>query len=181
MSSMIHKALAIAFDAHNGVYRKSSLIPYLVHPMRVADMVSESKSDILISAALLHDVLEDAPSDRLPEFIERIGSLSTHVLSIVTELTRSDPQSTDKAAYLATFGSKSLNALMIKIADRYDNVMDFKRHGSNYAPKYARKATELLNAADSRKGEILEYDEPLYHTLMGMVNRIRIIGNPDTI
>jgi len=58
---MIHKAIILATTAHESQLRKGSDIPYILHPMEAAVVVSRIKYDEdLICAALLHDVAEDA-------------------------------------------------------------------------------------------------------------------------
>lgn len=58
---MIAEAAAFAERAHRGVFRKGSRIPYIVHPMETAVIVSGFTNDEeMIAAALLHDVVEDA-------------------------------------------------------------------------------------------------------------------------
>lgn len=59
---MIDKAIKFASAAHEGQYRKGSARPYIVHPMEVADIVSGmTKDEEVISAAYLHDTIEDCP------------------------------------------------------------------------------------------------------------------------
>ena len=58
---MIQRAAAFAAKAHEGVVRKGSRLPYIVHPMEVAMIVSVMTDDPeIIAAAYLHDVIEDA-------------------------------------------------------------------------------------------------------------------------
>lgn len=57
---MINKAIEFATKAHEGQFRKGSSRPYIVHPMEVADIVSSmTKDEEVISAAYLHDTIED--------------------------------------------------------------------------------------------------------------------------
>lgn len=57
---MINKAIEFATKAHEGQFRKGSSRPYIVHPMEVADIVSlMTKDEEVISAAYLHDTIED--------------------------------------------------------------------------------------------------------------------------
>ena len=58
---MVEKAAVFAARCHEGTYRKGTQIPYIVHPLETAVIVSVMVSDEeLICAALLHDVVEDA-------------------------------------------------------------------------------------------------------------------------
>lgn len=58
---MIREAADFAICAHDGVCRKGTDIPYIVHPLEAAVIVSMITADEeMIAAALLHDVIEDA-------------------------------------------------------------------------------------------------------------------------
>src|SRR5215468_10085952 len=58
---MIEKAYNFACQAHEGQKRKSGE-PYMIHCVAVAQTLAELRMDAqTISAALLHDVVEDTP------------------------------------------------------------------------------------------------------------------------
>ena len=58
---LVSEAVAFAVKAHDGMRRKKSEIPYILHPMEAAVIVGTMTSDQnLIAAAALHDVVEDA-------------------------------------------------------------------------------------------------------------------------
>lgn len=58
---MVGEAAAFAGEAHKGVFRKGTNIPYITHPLETAVIVSAFTDDEeMIAAALLHDVVEDA-------------------------------------------------------------------------------------------------------------------------
>ena len=57
---MINKAIEFATKAHEGQYRKGTKRPYIVHPIEVGDIVAAmTKDEEVISAAVLHDTIED--------------------------------------------------------------------------------------------------------------------------
>lgn len=59
---MINKAIQFAAKAHEGQYRKGTTRPYIVHPIEVGDIVASMTMDEeVISAAYLHDTIEDCP------------------------------------------------------------------------------------------------------------------------
>ena len=150
----ITNAFEIASAAHAGQTRKHSMIPYIIHPLRVADAIGTINST-LTAAALLHDVLEDAPEDYEPNIKLRVPL----ALPIVKELTRTDDptNTTDKEAYLASFATKSIPALIVKLFDRYDNVADFARTSPSYAPKYAGKANTLYDIVGRSQSDLVSY------------------------
>ena len=58
-------ALTLAIKAHNSQSRKNG-DPFVLHPIAVATLVSDyANSSNVINAALLHDVKEDSPYDKL--------------------------------------------------------------------------------------------------------------------
>lgn len=152
--NIVGEAFAIADSAHRGTYRKGYNLPYLVHPMRVADSLGRHlKDEKMLAAALLHDVLEDCAEDRLVEYQQRIRQqCGADVLALVEELTK--PALTDKAVYMASFRTKSVEALIIKLFDRVDNIMDFTFHQPDYAMSYAAKALPMYEAVLARLEEI---------------------------
>lgn len=122
-------AMTLAERAHAGQTRKHGA-PYLVHPVRVALVLTEEFDHCdadLIPAALLHDVLEDAP-DRVPA-AEIEATCGIEVLSLV-EVVTSPPKSEvpDKAERNRLKAEKVLagprKAWYIKLADRIDNLRD---------------------------------------------------------
>ncbi len=77
---MINKAIQYAVKAHEGQFRKGTTTPFILHPMEVGVIVSTLTSDEeIISAAILHDTVEDCPhvsvEDIRQEFGDRIASM----------------------------------------------------------------------------------------------------------
>ena len=77
---MRNKAIIFAVQAHEGQFRKGTTTPFIVHPMEVGVIVSQMTDDEeIISAAFLHDTVEDCPhvtvEDIRKEFGDRVASL----------------------------------------------------------------------------------------------------------
>jgi len=75
----IVEAFEFAYAAHKGACRKSSTIPYIVHPLDVAStlMKNNAPEDVVI-AGLLHDVVEDTKftlSDIRDRFGDEVATL----------------------------------------------------------------------------------------------------------
>jgi hypothetical protein len=117
--------------------------------MRVADHIRQYKQshnlDALISAAYLHDTIED--TDTTQEVLHDLfGGL---VASLVKELT-SDPEQIKKmgkAQYLShKMAVMSSYALVIKLADRLDNVKDITTARTpQWRAKYAAETNQILD------------------------------------
>ena len=60
--NQITKAIELATLHHKAMVRKGTTIPYLAHLFSVCKLLAERDcSEELLAAALLHDVVEDAP------------------------------------------------------------------------------------------------------------------------
>jgi guanosine-3',5'-bis(diphosphate) 3'-pyrophosphohydrolase len=119
-------ALKYATKQHTGQTRSDGSA-YIKHPERVGNTVAKLKKsknlDAIISAAYLHDTIED--TDTTHEDLEKMfGGL---VASIVKELTSDKEQikKIGKEEYLTNKMIKmSSYSLVVKLADRLDNVQD---------------------------------------------------------
>lgn len=131
-------ALKYAVKAHTGQFRSDGS-PYIKHPQRVADFVRKFKKsknlDALISAAFLHDTIEDTNTTH-KDLEKMFGGL---VASLVKELTNDKDKIKEvgKTDYLAQkMANMSSWALVIKLADRLDNVQDI---ATAKTPEWRRK------------------------------------------
>jgi len=150
------KAYRTARERHAGQNRKFDNKPYFVHPSRVARLVSKYKGtsknlEQLLKAAVLHDTVEDTDLT-LNEIRKDFGNL---VASIVNELT-SDVhgiKAEGKKEYLADKMANKLSdyALVIKLADRLDNVSDFNIAPESFVKKYKDETNYILDALESKR------------------------------
>ena len=71
---LLTDAIAFAAKCHEGQLRKGTEVPYIVHPMEACAIAATLTSDPeVLSAAVLHDVLEDAGIGER-ELRERFGA-----------------------------------------------------------------------------------------------------------
>ena len=123
--NLVLKATQFAALKHCDQRRKDGKTPYIIHPISVAMILSEIGSiedPEILSAALLHDTLEDTDTSA-HELDKNFGS---RVRIIVEELTDNDmltfsqskQMQIDNAPYL------SKNATLVRIADKISNVSD---------------------------------------------------------
>jgi len=148
---MISKALIFATQCHENQVRRGSNLPYIVHPIAVASNVRAychtKNLTALMTAALLHDVVEDCKVT-IQEIAQKFGEEVGH---LVLELT-SYPAEIEKMGKTRYLKEKMINmsddALMIKLCDRLDNVRDYR----NIEPE-SERAQEYFNSTR----EILEY------------------------
>ena len=120
-------SLRIMETAHSGRYRKSKKgekIPYIVHPLTLAchAMAMNIADDTLLSACLLHDVLEDCPVTRedlaargiRPEILDAV-----ELVSFAEQPGKTHEEA--KAAYYARI-AQNKTASMVKVLDRCNNI-----------------------------------------------------------
>ena len=84
---MVEEARSFAEKAHEGQFRKGTKRPYIVHPLEVAKIVSTMTDDEeIISAALLHDTLEDCRQVTKEQIKERVekGSINEEEYQEIT-------------------------------------------------------------------------------------------------
>jgi len=141
----IQHAMAIAHDKHARQIRKFSGEKYSMHPKRVRNTVMKfTKNQDIIIAASLHDTVEDTKTS----FDEISAVFGTRVANLVKELTSSNKEMNvvGKADYLLQKMMKmSPDALLIKLADRLDNVSDFPQASKKFVDKYTEETRYILN------------------------------------
>lgn len=119
-------AIEYAAEKHEGQVRKDVYsTPYIVHPLGVAQLLWEAgniKTLNVLTAAILHDTLEDttATSDEIESLF------GARILSIIQEVTNDPDLSSDenKAKQIEDAPDMSLDAQLVKLADRVYNVRD---------------------------------------------------------
>lgn len=76
---IFERAIVFAVNAHKGMVRKKTEIPYITHPMEAAAIVASMTTDReILAAAVLHDTVEDTPTtleDIREAFGERVAQL----------------------------------------------------------------------------------------------------------
>ena len=105
------KAMQIAYRAHHGQTDKSG-VPYLYHPIHLAEQMND---EVTVTAALLHDVLEDSPmtAEEL-----RAAGISQQAVDAVVLLTR--PAEIPYLDYVERIRSNPI-ARAVKCADMRHN------------------------------------------------------------
>lgn len=112
---MYSTALKIAIQAHSGQFRKQSCVPYIVHPLRVANSFNDNT---MKSIAILHDVIED--TDITLEYLSKLG-FPGNVITALDALTKRDGE--EHFEYIKRLRNNK-EAIQVKIADIVDNLSD---------------------------------------------------------
>lgn len=155
------KALNIAERAHAGVLRKDGKTPYVEHPAKVASILFDLgiRNESILSAALLHDVFEDCPVERVKGEIYLL--FPTEVNEAISTLTKT-AQSNDMY-----YGRIKLNriATLVKLADRVHNLSTLNSFTEEKKKKYVEETKEFVYP-------LIKYAQ---HTYYEYIHEIRIL------
>ncbi|MCL2202679.1 MAG: bifunctional (p)ppGpp synthetase/guanosine-3',5'-bis(diphosphate) 3'-pyrophosphohydrolase [Defluviitaleaceae bacterium] len=129
---LIEEAFTFAREAHKGQMRASGE-PFIMHPLAVATILAEMRSDLeSIAAGILHDVVEDTPYT-IDDIGEGFGDEIALIVDGVTKLekieyvkysgkvTKEDEQA-ENYRKMFFHMSKDIRVLLLKIADRLHNM-----------------------------------------------------------
>ncbi len=132
----IKKSYAIAAEIHKNQVRQSGE-PYIIHPLHVAQNLLDMEvyDPDTISAALLHDTIEDAEIKFNKEDVaELINPTVAELVDGVTKMRRMNFSTTDEQTEANTRKIinglvKDVRIIMIKLADRLHNMstLEFKK------------------------------------------------------
>ena len=164
---IIEKVKMYADQAHGDQMRKYANERYIVHPIRVMEIVREYSHEVpLLAASLLHDVLEDTAvsPEEMKYFLDSVMNQedSEKTFRLVKELTdeyikanypklNRRTRRTKEAERLAETSS---DAQTIKYADIIDNVNDISVHDADFALVYLRESKQLLLKMIGGHGEL---------------------------
>ena len=130
---LVSEAIVFAVKAHDGMRRKNSESPYILHPMEAAVIVGAMTADqSVIAAAALHDVVEDAGVS-IDEIEERFGVRVRELVESETENKREElPPSeswlTRKEESLGALSrTEDMAVLMVWLGDKLANMRSFYR------------------------------------------------------
>ena len=83
---MINQAILFATHAHSGTFRKGTNMPYIMHPLEAAVIVSQMTTDeALIAAAVLHDTVEDCEDISIEDIKHTFGEKVAQLVSAESE------------------------------------------------------------------------------------------------
>ena len=131
--SLILKALEFAAGRHRKQFRKGEdKSPYINHPIQVACLLAneaEDKDPVLITAAILHDVVDDTVETKKEkkELITKIREIfGEEILSVTLEVTDDKSLSKKKRKQMQIVHAPGLSerAKKLKLADKIMNVRD---------------------------------------------------------
>ena len=132
----LFRAVEFAARAHAGQYRKGTKLPYILHPLRVAQILIEAESsEPLTLAGLLHDTVEDT-SATAGEIEDLFGAEVARLVLSVSEPDRSANWEVRKQHTIASLGIAEEDTLLLACADKLDNVRSMSRGLSRVGPQF---------------------------------------------
>lgn len=154
MRNQFEDAIKFAVLAHKDQKRKYTNEPYIVHPVAVAKLVYPVTSDIdVLSAAVLHDVIEDTDIGYRP--IRK--AFGARTANLVAELTNTTPLSAGNRALrkeleCQRLAGVSAEAQTIKLADLIDNASSIVTYDKEFAKTYMKEMSDLVKALTKANG-----------------------------
>ena len=168
---LVSEAIAFAVKAHDGMRRKKSESPYILHPIEAAVIVGTMTDDQnLIAAAALHDVVEDA-GVTIEEIGEKFGKRVQELVQSETEdkregLPPADTWRIRKEESLEVLKNTDDIAILIvwlgdKLANMRSLYREWKVDGNNMWQRFNQKD---INEQARYYRSIVKYTERLSHT-----------------
>ena len=122
----VNKAYNFACEAHSGQFRSSG-DPYVTHPIAVASILSSFRMDEdSLSAAMLHDVIEDTGIPKAiieKKFNRDVANLVDGVSKLdklsISNRTEAEAENLQKMVLAM---SKDIRVIVVKLADRLHNM-----------------------------------------------------------
>ena len=146
---LVSEAIVFAAKAHDGMRRKKSEAPYILHPMEAAVIVGTMTDDQhLIAAAALHDVVEDT-GVTIEEIEEKFGKRVRELVQAETEDKREElpPSATWRIRKEESLeelkNAEDIAVLMVWLGDKLANMRaiyrDFKVEGNAMWQRFNQK------------------------------------------
>jgi len=153
---LIKKAYIFSREAHCAQIRKEG-IPYIYHPLAVADILADMKLDsATITAGLLHDTVEDADMT-IDDISDMFSPEVAFLVDAVTKLSKLQFSTVEEAKaenfrkmFLAM--SKDIRVILIKFADRLHNMRTIEFLPPEKQKRIALETLEIYSPLANRLG-----------------------------
>ena len=154
--SVIDKAYKYAYEKHFGQKRLTGE-EYIIHPLNVTYILTRISADYeTLSAALLHDVVEDCGVS-VNEIEEYFGHNIAILVDGVTKINKLNLSGTTEALInnqrkILVGLSEDVRVIIIKLADRLNNMQTLFVHSEKKQKEPARETLDILTPIADRLG-----------------------------
>lgn len=155
--SLIRRAYIYASYYHRDQFRLSGE-PYIVHPLSVAKILTELKTDDKsVAAGLLHDVAEDTQKT-IEDIAKHFGDEVAFLVDGVTKISKLDvnlkaeERQIENLRKMFVFMARDVRVILIKIADRLDNIRTIEFLPEEKARKIADETLKIFAPIAHRLG-----------------------------
>ena len=164
-TTRLARVYATGAHAAIGQMRKYTADPYIVHPIRVAGIVEVFGGNLdMISAAYLHDVVEDTAVS-IDDIKDMFGAEIARIVDGLTDVSKPEDgnRAVRKAIDRVHSADASYEAQFVKCADMIDNASDIGDNDPSFNVVYRKEMVLLLEVLDKVK------DEPIYKAALKAV------------
>jgi (p)ppGpp synthase/HD superfamily hydrolase len=155
-SDLATAALRFARRVHLGQYRKQTDEQFVVHPIAVAALLSDSGYDgALLAAAYLHDVVEKTDVE-LDEIRERFGPGVAELVDALSENPEIPEYAERKRALRRRIIETGGESMVIYAADRVANMRDWRKVAPENRPACGERLGTTLEERLELWGEDVE-------------------------
>lgn len=154
--ALVGRAYDFGARAHEG-QRRMSGEPYIAHPVAVATILADMHMDAqTISAAILHDVIEDTPAVKeqiAAEFDAEIAGLVDGVTKLdqVQFKSRAEAQAESFRKMLLAM-VEDIRVILVKLADRLHNMRTLEAVPAEKQKRIARETLDIYAPIANRLG-----------------------------
>ena len=152
----VKKAFFFAANAHSGQYRISG-DPYVTHPVAVAEILAKFKMDgDSLSAAMLHDVIEDSgiPKSFLSkEFNKDVANLVDGVSKLdKIKISGKEDEQAEYFQKMVLAMSQDIRVIVVKLADRLHNMRTLNHLATAKQKRISKETIEIYAPIAHRIG-----------------------------
>lgn len=173
MINMIVRAMHLAYEAHEGQYRRGDGEPYINHPKRVVRLLGDllpNPTSEMYAAAWLHDTLEDTTLSE-DTILQSTNKLTLDYVKLLTCRKCTNNKEYNTEFYLQTLSTAPSEVQNIKLCDMLDNMADLAgMDDEEWAIKSVMKRDRAI-------WFLTEADTELFRTVRTRINVLKELFN----
>lgn len=179
-NTRLNTAICFAVEKHNGQLRKTSTLPYILHPLETMNILAAMRADIpLMIAGILHDTLEDTDAT----YHDLVSTFGEDVARLVQEHTDNPNHNWQerKNAEILTCQKGTYRVKQLILADKVSNLRTMVRDkhilGNALWDCFSQpKEKQAWFYGEMIKGlsELKDFEEtaPFYHEMLALYERL---------